>query len=204
MIGIDARLGIRLDLAHGLQAVHARHQVIHEDHVGPAVLEVVERRFRRVGGIHEDPVALEHPREHDPSGPGIVDDQRSLARDHSALLADGSLSQAVRHSDCEARRPLLLHPVPGPEHPRDDRDAGEQEHERHREAQPDGDVRLAEEAPAKAADQVHDRVEQRDRAPGRAAACRSSRTRRRGRSAASRSASGRAASAPSSSPRCRR
>ena len=101
MIGIDGELGVRLDLAHRLQPVHARHQVIHEDHVRAAVLEVLERRFRGLGRIDQDAVALEHPREHDPRGLGIVDDQRSLARDHAALLADGSVSQAVAGRNVE-------------------------------------------------------------------------------------------------------
>jgi hypothetical protein len=38
--------GIGLDLAHRLQAVHARHEVVHEDHVRPAVLQVLERGLR--------------------------------------------------------------------------------------------------------------------------------------------------------------
>ena len=90
-------LGLRLDLANGLEPVHARHQVIHEDHVRAAVLEVFEGGFRGIGRVHEDPVALEHAREDDPCGLGIVDDQRSLARHHSALRPlRRSVAQAVR------------------------------------------------------------------------------------------------------------
>ena len=92
--------------------------------------------------------------------------------------------EGVGRADQEqARRPpsLGLQPVAGPEHPADDGEAEEEEAQGRREADADADVGGAVEAPAEAADQIDDRVEQGDRPPRLAAACRSSRRRRRGR-----------------------
>ena len=51
---------IVLDGLHGLEAVHARHHVIHEDHVGLVAREVVDGGFRGIRGIHRDLVSLEN------------------------------------------------------------------------------------------------------------------------------------------------
>src|SRR5882762_11736459 len=51
--------------------------------------------------------------------------------------------------------------IAGPEDPDDDRQAREEESQRRRQADCDAYVRVAVEAPAKAADQVDDRIEQR-------------------------------------------
>ena len=87
---------------------------------------------------------------------------------------------APRRPGAEPRR-SGLQPVAGPEHPADDREAEEEEAQGRGEADADADVADAVEAPAEAADQIDDRVEQGDRPPRLAAACRSNRRRRRGR-----------------------
>src|SRR5688572_9574843 len=62
---------------------------------------------------------------------------------------------------------LRLEPVAGAENPPDDAKADDQERQRHAEADADMHVGYAEEAPAEAADEIHDRVEQRDSLPDR-------------------------------------
>src|SRR5581483_5562904 len=57
--------------------------------------------------------------------------------------------------------------ITGSENPTYQRETGREESERHREADSDADVRRCIEAPAKAADQIHDRIEQADGAPPR-------------------------------------
>src|ERR1043166_2528384 len=64
-------------------------------------------------------------------------------------------------------RGLVLQPIPGLEDPRDDAEADEEKHERHRKTQADANVGRLMEAPAKAADQINDRVKQAHGAPRR-------------------------------------
>ena len=60
-----------------------------------------------------------------------------------------------------------LQPVAGLEHPPDHRHAQREEHQRHRDADGDIDIGHLEKAPAEAADQIDDRIEQCDRPPER-------------------------------------
>src|SRR5436190_5458401 len=81
-----------------------------------------------------------------------------------------SSSRPPRCDGNAARRPpsgLHLQPIPGPEDPRAYREEYREEDDRHAEAHPDADVGDTVEAPAKAADQVDDRVEQGHRLPHR-------------------------------------
>ena len=71
---------IVLDRLHGLEAVHARHHVIHEDHVGPIAGEVFDGGFGGFGGVHRDFVTLENARQKRACGLRIVHDQGSLGR----------------------------------------------------------------------------------------------------------------------------
>src|SRR5687767_15090216 len=64
------------------------------------------------------------------------------------------------------RGALALQPVPGPEDPCDNSEKKEEETERHHEAPAYRHVGAAVEAPAKAADEIHDRVKQAEAAPG--------------------------------------
>ena len=71
---------IVLDGLHGLEAVHARHHVIHEDHVGAVAREVVDGGFRGFGRVHRDFVTFENARQERACGLRIVHDQGSLGR----------------------------------------------------------------------------------------------------------------------------
>src|SRR5580698_7048067 len=62
---------------------------------------------------------------------------------------------------------LGLQPITRLEYPGDDRQAGRQEQKRHAEADPDADIGDAIETPAKAADEIDDRIDQRQGAPER-------------------------------------
>ena len=79
------------------------------------------------------------------------------------------LDQAMRQSIVAQYRsratkcvsiPSALQPIPGLEDPGDHRQADHEEPKRHRQAHADAHVGGAVEAPAKAADQVDDRIEQ--------------------------------------------
>src|SRR5260370_12833041 len=76
-------------------------------------------------------------------------------------LADGSFRVPPRRSHHRSR----LQPIPGAENPSQDRQARRDEQRGEAEARGDADVALAEKAPAKAADEVDNWVEQADRAP---------------------------------------
>ena len=86
---------------------------------------------------------------------------------------------------------LRLQPVACLEDPGDDAKAQHEEQQCHAEADADIDVRQAEKAPAETADQIDDGIDQCDACARTAAACRSNRRCRRGKSAASRSAAAR-------------
>ena len=45
---------------HGLQPIHAGHQMVHEDGVGPIVPEVLDGLFGRLGHVDFDVVFFEH------------------------------------------------------------------------------------------------------------------------------------------------
>jgi hypothetical protein len=51
---------IVLDGLNRLKAIHARHHVIHEDHIGLVTREVFDGGFRGIRGIHGDFVTLEN------------------------------------------------------------------------------------------------------------------------------------------------
>jgi hypothetical protein len=70
---------IVLDRLHGLETVHARHQVIHEDHVGARAREVVDRLFGGFGAVDLELVLFEDAREKGARRAGVVDDQCTLA-----------------------------------------------------------------------------------------------------------------------------
>ena len=76
---------IVLDGLHGLEAVHARHHVIHEDDVGLVAREVFDGRFGGFGGIDRDFVAFEDARQKRARRFGIVHDQGSLGRHQFTL-----------------------------------------------------------------------------------------------------------------------
>jgi hypothetical protein len=61
--GRGQRVG--LDGLHGLEPIHARHQVIHEDDVGSAPLQVLKRLLGRLGRIHGQALLFEHPAQDD-------------------------------------------------------------------------------------------------------------------------------------------
>jgi hypothetical protein len=50
---------IVLDVLHGLQAIHSRHLVIHEDHVGTVAAQVLDGRFRALRGVNVDVVPFQ-------------------------------------------------------------------------------------------------------------------------------------------------
>ena len=56
---------VSLDGLHGLEPIHARHQVIHEDDVGSAPLQVFECLLSRLGRIHGHALLFEHPAQDD-------------------------------------------------------------------------------------------------------------------------------------------
>src|SRR5882672_10753019 len=58
-----------------------------------------------------------------------------------------------------------LQAIPRPEYPRHQGQVQDEEPQRHRETDPDGDIRCAIEAPAEAADQIDHRVEQAEGTP---------------------------------------
>ncbi len=58
-----------LDRGDGLQAVHARHFVIHEDDVRTETAQVLECLLRRFRGDDLEIMRLEHLLQHDPCGP---------------------------------------------------------------------------------------------------------------------------------------
>ena len=70
------------------------------------------------------------------------------------------LDAPTRRRERSTAGDLLLEAIAGPEHPGDDGEADDDEGERHGEARPDGHVGDRIEAPAEAADQVDDRIEQ--------------------------------------------
>ena len=84
MIGIIAVWGLLLIALHRLQAVHPRHEMIHEDGIGPVVLQIFDGLLGRLGHVDFDVVLLEHSAQDHASRLGIVDDQRTL-------LAHGTL-----------------------------------------------------------------------------------------------------------------
>src|SRR5262249_26344337 len=77
------------------------------------------------------------------------------------------ISSASIRRDYAARGGSGLDPVAGLEDPADRGEAERQEHERHPEAGPDAHVGDAEEAPAKPADEVNDRISERQLLPER-------------------------------------
>ena len=79
-MGMAESPGIVLDRLHGLKTVHARHHVIHEDHVGAIASQVVDGGFRRLGGVYRDFVTFENARQERACGLRIVHDQGSLGR----------------------------------------------------------------------------------------------------------------------------
>src|SRR5690242_4815697 len=83
-----------------------------------------------------------------------------------ATLKSGNTinGRAVR---APAGRPLVLQPVAGLEDPPHGRETGAEKNRDGRKAHLDIDISDLEEAPAKAADEVNDRVEQGDRLPHR-------------------------------------
>src|SRR5262249_48426510 len=66
----------------GLEAVHAGHQVVHEDHVRARLPQIFQGMLRALGGVHLQPVSFQHAAENHAGRARIVDDQGSLG--HSA------------------------------------------------------------------------------------------------------------------------
>ena len=71
---------IVLDRLHGLEAIHARHHVVHENDVGAHAREVVDGGFRGFGRVHRDFVTFKDSRQKRACGLRIVHDQSSLGR----------------------------------------------------------------------------------------------------------------------------
>ena len=67
-------LRVALDRLDRLQAVHPRHEMIHEDGVGAVMLEIFDRLLGRFGHVDFDVVLLEHAAQDDASRFGIIDD----------------------------------------------------------------------------------------------------------------------------------
>ena len=82
---------VALDGLHGLQAVHARHEVIHEDHVRVVAAQVLDGRLGALRGIDVDVVLLQGPGEEHARGLRIVHDQRPFCA-HAPLPAPRSVS----------------------------------------------------------------------------------------------------------------
>ena len=76
-------LRIALDRLYRLEPVHAGHQVIHEDHVGTALRQVLERLLGGFRRVDRHPVMLEHPAQDHPRRARVVHDQGALAHHHS-------------------------------------------------------------------------------------------------------------------------
>jgi hypothetical protein len=51
---------IALDGLNGLEPVHARHHVIHEDHIRGVLFQVIERSLRRIQRSDREAVFLQH------------------------------------------------------------------------------------------------------------------------------------------------
>jgi len=60
MIGIIAVCGLPLIALHGLQAVHARHEMIHEDRMRGDCSSDIRLPARRIRHVDFDVVFLEH------------------------------------------------------------------------------------------------------------------------------------------------
>ena len=78
-----------LFLMHRLEAIHARHHVIHEYDIGLVAREVFDGRLGGVGGVDRDLVAFEDARQKCACGLGIVHDQGFLGRHQIASVTTG-------------------------------------------------------------------------------------------------------------------
>jgi hypothetical protein len=84
---------VRLDDGDGLEAVHARHGVIHEDHVHGLALQELDRLLAGFGEFDQEAVALEQAPQGHPCGPGVVDHQRTLLCHGDTFFQFGRLVQ---------------------------------------------------------------------------------------------------------------
>ncbi len=78
--GNGCRARVVLDGLHRLKAVHARHHVVHEDHVGTPARQIADRGLRALDAIDVDLVLLEDTREKETRRPRVIDDQGPLLR----------------------------------------------------------------------------------------------------------------------------
>ena len=67
-------LGVALDRLHGLQAIHSRHEMVHEYGIGPIVPQIFDGLFGRFGHVDFDVVLLEHPAQDHASRLRVVND----------------------------------------------------------------------------------------------------------------------------------
>ena len=89
-------LRIALDRLHGLEPVHAGHEVIHEDHVGTVLLQVLEGLLRGFSRIDRQPVLLEHAAQDHPGRARVIHDQGAFARRHSSYPLEGGPEAVMR------------------------------------------------------------------------------------------------------------
>ena len=82
--GIIAVSRIALDRLDRLESVHARHHVIHEDHVRARLPQIFQGVLGALRGVHLQPVAFQHAAENHTGRARVVDDQGSLG--HSARM----------------------------------------------------------------------------------------------------------------------
>src|SRR6202041_3088802 len=68
-----------LDGLDGLQTIHSRHEMVHENRIGPIGLQIFNGLLGRLGHVDFDVVLFEHAAEDDASRLGVVDDQCAFA-----------------------------------------------------------------------------------------------------------------------------
>ncbi len=74
--GGGTRIG--LDLGDRFEPVHARHGVIHEDHVHHVLLEELQAFFAGFCKFHAQAMLFQHDLHRHAGGAGVVDDERAL------------------------------------------------------------------------------------------------------------------------------
>jgi hypothetical protein len=72
--GNGRRLRIPLDRLHRLQPIHAGHEMVHENRVGPVVIQILDGLLGRLRHVDFDVVLLEHAAQDDACRLRVVDD----------------------------------------------------------------------------------------------------------------------------------
>ena len=96
----DRGVRVALDRLDGLEAVHARHQVIHEDHVRAGLAQKFQRVLGDLGGIHLQPVAFQHAAQYDAGRARVVDDQGSLGHEGAWMIVAKVITDKAQVCSC--------------------------------------------------------------------------------------------------------